>query len=200
MKLNSLPKTTTSAKKRLGRGYGSGKGGHTATRGTKGQKARSKVHIWFEGGQLPLIKRLPFQRGKGRFKSLKKNPLIVNLKYLNVFPQGSQITIKTLVNRDIVTAQAASTYGVKILGGGKLEKALKVTLPTSKSAAKAIKKAGGSIVKPTVPKKRAKASPKKPARPNPAKSPSKKKPRSSAKKKTTRKPKSLKKAPEKAKK
>jgi ribosomal protein L15 len=70
--LSSLTKITTGSKKRLGRGYGSGKGGHTSSRGQKGQKSRvgSKVPLWFEGGALPLSKRIPMWRGKGRFKSM----------------------------------------------------------------------------------------------------------------------------------
>ena len=67
MKLHQLTKTTTRSQKRRGRGYGSGVGGHTVGRGAKGQKARSNVSLWFEGGQLPLTKRLPFWRGKSRF-------------------------------------------------------------------------------------------------------------------------------------
>ena len=83
MKLESLPKITQKRRKRLGRGFGSGKG-KTAGRGTKGQKAREKVKFGFEGGQLPLTKRLPLRRGKGRNKPLKPAPLIVNLKYLYI--------------------------------------------------------------------------------------------------------------------
>ncbi|MBU1070791.1 uL15 family ribosomal protein, partial [Patescibacteria group bacterium] len=52
MNLSNLPKITQRPKKRVGRGYGSGKGGHTSGRGQKGQKSRSKIPIWFEGGQL----------------------------------------------------------------------------------------------------------------------------------------------------
>ena len=51
------------SKKRVGRGQGSGKGSHTSGRGAKGQKVRGKVHLYFEGGQLPITKRLPHQRG-----------------------------------------------------------------------------------------------------------------------------------------
>ena len=145
MNLDKLSKITSKSKKRVGRGYGSGKGGHTSTRGSKGQKARSKVHIWFEGGQLPLIKRLPFHRGKGRLKSLSKRPLILNLKYLNLLPSKEVVSIKTLVKHGLVREKEAIKYGVKILGGGSIKKPLKVALPTSKSAASAIKKAGGEI-------------------------------------------------------
>lgn len=145
MKLNKLPKSTTSSKKRLGRGYGSGKGGHTSSRGSKGQRARNKIKIWFEGGQLPLTKRLPFNRGKGRFRTIKNNPLIVNLKHLNLLPKNSKVTSDTLVKHKIINAKDAQKYTIKILGNSKLEKPLTVLLPTSKSAATAIKKAGGTL-------------------------------------------------------
>src|SRR3989339_1977927 len=74
MKLHEKTKLVARSSKRLGRGYGSGKGGHTSSRGQKGQKSRtgSKVPLWFEGGALPLSKRIPMWRGKGRFKSLQK--------------------------------------------------------------------------------------------------------------------------------
>jgi len=66
----SLPKVVTKRAKRLGRGYGSGKGGHTVGRGEKGQKTRNKIGVLFEGMKVKksLLKRLPFRRGKGKFK------------------------------------------------------------------------------------------------------------------------------------
>ena len=72
MNLNQLPKIKKTSKKRLGQGHGSGKV-KTSGRGTKGQKARNKVPMYFEGGALPLIKRLPYRRGKGRNKSFSFN-------------------------------------------------------------------------------------------------------------------------------
>ena len=74
MDLSSLPKITKRAAKRVGRGYGSGKGGHTSGRGSKGQKARGKLPLTFEGTKVKksLIKRLPLQRGKGKLKPQKK--------------------------------------------------------------------------------------------------------------------------------
>ncbi len=146
MQLNQLPSIKIRSQKRLGRGYGSGKGGHTSSRGAKGQHARNKVHIWFEGGQLPLIRRMPFQRGKLKFKSLHPKPVIVNLKFLNVLPENSEVSLQTLIDRKIIKAIDAKNCGVKILGEGKLTRRLKVSLPTSKSAAAAIIKAGGSII------------------------------------------------------
>ena len=71
MKLENLTKVTDRKKKRLGQGHGSGRG-KTGGRGTKGQKARGKVSLTFEGGALPLIKRLPFHRGKGKNKVFNK--------------------------------------------------------------------------------------------------------------------------------
>lgn len=144
MKLNSLPKTVKNKKRRVGRGVGSGRG-KTSGRGTKGQKARSKVRKGFEGGQLSLLKRLPFKRGKNRNPSFKNKPIIVNIKYLNLLPQGSLVTIKTLIKHRIVKDNDARNFGVKILGDGDLEKKLNVSVPCSRSAAKKIKDAGGSV-------------------------------------------------------
>jgi len=148
MKLNKLTKATTKKKKRIGRGYGSGKGGHTVGRGQKGFKARSKVGLLFSGTKMrkSWIKRLPFVRGKGKFKSHRPQPIIVNVKYLNIFKDGQKVTLKTLVKKGIV-AKGAEKTGVKILGDGKLEKKLTVELPVSQGALKKIEKAGGRVVK-----------------------------------------------------
>ena len=140
MELTALPKIIKRPKKRVGRGYGSGKGGHSSGRGFKGQHARNSVAIWFEGGQLPLIKRLPFQRGKGRFNSLHAKPVIVTLNQLNVLPVGSVVTVELLVKHTIITAKDAQKFKVKILNTGKLTKRLTVSIPTSAAAAAAIKK------------------------------------------------------------
>ena len=72
MELNKLAKTTVKTKKRLGQGHGSGRV-KTSGRGTKGQKARGKIPLRFEGGALPLIKRMPFHRGKGKNKGFSHN-------------------------------------------------------------------------------------------------------------------------------
>src|SRR5260221_1304622 len=71
--LNKLTKITEKPAKRLGRGYGSGKGEHTVGRGNKGMRARKsgEAPAWFEGGQLPLVKRLPMLRGKSRFNVIR---------------------------------------------------------------------------------------------------------------------------------
>lgn len=86
MKEFKLPKVVLRGKKRLGRGYGSGKGGHTVGRGQKGQKARNKIGILFEGMKMKksLIKRLPLQRGKGKFHAkLKRREKINKFKLKN---------------------------------------------------------------------------------------------------------------------
>lgn len=158
--LNQLPKTTTKRKKRVGRGYGSGKGGHTVGRGAKGLKARNKVGLTFAGTKIKksFLKRLPLQRGKGKFKPLKPRPIVVNLKYLNLLPKGSKVNLKTLVKQGIINEKEAEKNGVKILGDGELKMALTVELPCSKRAIKKIEKAGGKVVikkKPTGVKKRA---------------------------------------------
>ena len=143
-----LEKKETKRKKRVGRGYGSGKGGHTSGRGQKGQKSRSHIGILFEGMKVKksLIKRIPLMRGKGKFKAGKK-PLVVKLAYLNMLPAGSRVNIESLVKGGIVKRDDASKYGVKILGDGKLEKKLTIALPISKSAAKVVEKAGGKVIK-----------------------------------------------------
>ena len=145
MKLNNLPKITTKKKKRVGRGYGSGRGGHTTGRGNKGQKARSKVRLGFEGGQLPLIKRLPLMRGKGKFKSFRKKPLVVNVGLLNLFSKGEIVDLKTLVKYKIIKENDAKKFGAKILGDGELKVSLTVKLPCSKGAIKKIEEAGGKV-------------------------------------------------------
>lgn len=146
MKLHTLPKTNHQDKKRLGRGYGSGQGGHTSSRGQKGQKARSKVALWFEGGQLPLAKRIPFLRGKDRFKSLENQVVVLNLNDLEKFEDGAEVTKETLVSHKLVSLKEAANARVKILGSGTIDKKLVLRgLSISQSAAKKITAAGGTI-------------------------------------------------------
>lgn len=147
MELKNLTKTTQKGKKRVGRGYGSGKGGHTVGRGSKGDKARGKMGLLFEGTKVKksLLKRLPLRRGKGKLKSIKQNPLIINLKHLNLLSKGTLVNVESLVKAGLVEGKQARLWGVKILGDGELKVALKVVLPCSKSAQEKIKKAGGEI-------------------------------------------------------
>jgi len=144
--MTNLPKTVTRGKKRVGRGYGSGKGGHTAGRGQKGQKSRTKINIMFEGIKVrkSILKRTPQLRGKAKFKARVK-PAILNLDDLNVLPQGTKVDVEKLIKHGLVREKYAKRNGVKILGEGKLTKKLNVCVPVSKSAQKEIEKAGGTI-------------------------------------------------------
>lgn len=141
---HTLPKQTTKKLRRLGQGHGTGRG-KTSGRGTKGQNARSNRALSFEGGALPLIKRLPFRRGKGRNNSLKKKMVTINLDALNVLSAKSVVDIDTLIKHNIVVSSEAKKFGVKILGDGELSVMLTVKLPVSKSAKEKIEKIGGSV-------------------------------------------------------
>lgn len=129
------------AKKRLGRGIGSGLG-KTAGKGTKGQNARSGggVRPGFEGGQLPLFQRLP---KRGFHNHSRKEYAIVNLKQLNAFDDGAVVDVEALINAGLVKEVLD---GVKVLGQGELTKKLTVKANKfSESAKKAIEALGGSV-------------------------------------------------------
>lgn len=145
MKLHALPKIVAGRAKRVGRGYGSGKGGHTTGRGQKGQKTRGQIPLWFEGGQLPLIRRTPFIKGKRRFKSLTEKPIIVTLSQLSRFPDKAIIDYHSLVEVLKISPKRLEREKAKIVATGKLEKSFTVKIAASAAAAKAIEKAGGSI-------------------------------------------------------
>lgn len=144
MQLHTLHTVITKKKRRLGQGHGSGRV-KTSGRGTKGQKARGKISLTFEGGALPLIKRLPFHRGKGKNKVFKNKPVILNVRVLNMLPKNSQVTLETLTKHKIVSEGDAKQYGVKILGDGELSVPLHVLLPVSQGAKDKIEKAGGKV-------------------------------------------------------
>ncbi len=144
MRLNDLYPApgSTHARKRIGRGTGSGHG-KTAGKGHKGQKARSgaKPRIGFEGGQTPLYRRLPQRRG---FRNVtRKEYVVVNLDDLEMFEVGTEVTVERLVESGLVND---NKDGVKILGDGAISKALTVKAHKfSKSAQEKIKAAGGSV-------------------------------------------------------
>lgn len=144
MNLTNLQKIKSKSKKRVGLGHGSGRG-KTSGRGTKGLKARGNVPLDFEGGSLPLIKRLPFLRGKGRNKAIKSKPFVINVSALNLLPKNATVDLETLAKHGLVNLEYVKQTGVKILGDGELGVALTVKVPTSKGAAEKIKKAGGSV-------------------------------------------------------
>ena len=143
MKLNEL-KATEGARfvsKRIGRGQGSGTG-KTAGKGHKGQNARSGggVAIGFEGGQTPFFKRMPM---RGFTNYTRKEYAIVNVEDLNRFEDGATVDFEALKAAGLLKKQLD---GVKVLGGGKLEKKLTVKAQKfSKSAEKAIEEAGGKV-------------------------------------------------------
>ena len=129
-------------KRRIARGIGSGMG-KTATRGTKGQKARRQVHPNFEGGQTPIQRRLPVKKG---FRNINhKEYAIVNLDDLqNLFEDGAEVTVEDLVASGIISN---NKDGVKILAYGQLDKKLKVSAHKfSKKAVEAITAKGGEAV------------------------------------------------------
>jgi large subunit ribosomal protein L15 len=142
MELNNLKPAIGSTKnrKRIGRGTGSGHG-KTATKGHKGQKARSggNVEPGFEGGQMPMQRRLP-KRG---FNPLnRKEYTLVNLGQMEVFESGSCVDLEALLKNSIISKVRD---GVKVLATGELTKALSVKAHKFSAAAKAkIVAAGGT--------------------------------------------------------
>jgi len=142
MLLASLPKSTHKNKKRLGRGYGSGVGGHTVGRGQKGQKTRGTIPVWFEGGQLPIIRRTPFIKGKHRFQVINSQPITVNLDFLNKFSDNTVVDSK-LLSESLKLNEKEAKKGFKIVATGKLEKPLEIAVLATSGAIKLIEKAGG---------------------------------------------------------
>ena len=141
MKLNELSPAAGSAKAawRKGRGPGSGNG-KTAGKGHKGQNARSGggVRPGFEGGQLPLYRKLPKRGFKNRFAV---NYAIINVSDLNKFEDGAVVDLETLVEKRIVRK---SLDGLKVLGGGELTKNITVKATVFSATAKEkIEAAGG---------------------------------------------------------
>jgi len=130
---------STQVGKRKGRGCGTGNG-KTAGRGHKGQKARSggKVRVGFEGGQMPLARRIP-KRG---FNNIHAKPLTaVNLAALNVFEDGAEIDAAALIEKGIIDS---CKYGLKVIANGNLTKKLTVKAAAFSESAKAkIEEAGG---------------------------------------------------------
>lgn len=131
------------AKKRLGRGIGSGLG-KTSGKGHKGQNARSGggVRPGFEGGQMPLFRRLP---KRGFTNIFAKEYGIINIDDLNVFEEGTVVTPELLFSEGLIK-KAKAKDGVKILGNGELNKKLTVKAQQfSKSAVEKIEATGGKV-------------------------------------------------------
>ena len=141
MKLHEMSYTEGARRerKRIGRGHGSGHG-KTSGKGQKGQNARSGggVRLGFEGGQTPIMRRLP-KRGFTNFN--RKEYAIVNVASLNKFEDGTEVTPELLIECGLVKKELD---GIKILGEGELEKKLTVKANKfSKSAIATIEQAGG---------------------------------------------------------
>ena len=147
MKLNTLSIKKTKTKKRLGRGIGSGKG-KTCGRGHKGQKSRSGVAIKsFEGGQMPLYRRLP-KRG---FKSRKNNLIgIINLSQIQNYFDGGKFLPNQTINLSYLKKNKlmANKYKqLKLLGKGEIKNKVQIEINSISSAAKnKIEKSGGKII------------------------------------------------------
>ena len=138
MKLNELKYAEGSRSERTRKGRGRSSKGKTSGSGQKGQKARGKTRLGFEGGQMPLYRRIP-KRGFTNIN--RKDIVIVNVEELNVFDNGVEVTPELLIEAGIIKNVKD---GVKVLGEGKLEKKLTVLANRfSESAKKAIEDAGG---------------------------------------------------------
>ena len=143
MKLHELRPAagSKSAPKRVGRGTGSGLG-RNAGKGEKGQNARSGggVRPGFEGGQMPLYRRLP---NRGFTNPFTKHFVTINVDRLNIFDNGTEVTPELLLERRVVSKLMD---GVKILGNGNIEKSLTIAgCKLSKQAAEKIVAAGGKV-------------------------------------------------------
>ena len=143
MLLAELKKSTESSKKRLGRGYGSGVGGHTVGRGQKGQKTRGTMPVWFEGGQLPIVRRTPFIKGKHRFQVINSQPIAINLDFLNKFEDNAVIDA-ALLSKSLKLNEKESKRGFKIVATGKLEKPLQIAVLATPGAIKLIEAVKGT--------------------------------------------------------
>lgn len=149
MKQNELrpPKGANTERKRVGRGYGSGHG-KTSGSGQKGQKSRSggNMRVGFEGGQAPLIQRMPYKRGfRNPFKTEYQ---IVNLSDLERVGASGEITPESLTQLGLVAPRKASVkeFRVKVLGDGEVGRQLTVRVhKVSAQARSKIEAAGGSV-------------------------------------------------------
>jgi large subunit ribosomal protein L15 len=167
---NLTPATKRKARKRIGRGLGSGKGRYSG-RGIKGQKSRAGSHTMrpgFEGGQMPIYMRLGKKRGNTSKDAMPVGPHRTETQAVNVgeiervFRSGEEVTIESLLAKGLIKS---AKIDVKILGGGELKKKLSITAHRfSKGALEQIKAAGGTATALREPVER-KAKPKKARRP-----------------------------------
>lgn len=148
MDLSNLkaPKPNQKKAKRIGRGQGSGYGGHTVGKGHNGQKARSgyKERFWFEGGQMPLQRIVPKW---GFTNPFRKEYTAVNVGTVDLFVEAGKLESATISLDDLVEAGLADKNDrIKLLGEGDIEREIDIEVhKASKSAQKKVEDAGGSI-------------------------------------------------------
>ncbi|ASU85645.1 50S ribosomal protein L15 [Nocardiopsis gilva YIM 90087] len=142
LKLHHLRPAPGSNKAKIRKGRGEASKGKTAGRGTKGTKARSTVPVGFEGGQMPLIRRVPKIKGFSNAR-FKKTYQVVNLDKLSeLYPEGGEVTIDSLVAKGAVRKNQL----VKVLGTGEISVAVQVSANAfSTSAKEKITAAGGTV-------------------------------------------------------
>lgn len=143
MRMNELKPSSRfrKQKKRVGRGRGSGHG-KTACRGTKGQRSRSgsSIRPGFEGGQMPLKRRLP---KRGFTNIFKKRYAVVNIKDLNIFEEGTLVDNEVLIKRGLIKG---NYDGIKVLGDGEITHPITLKVHRfSKNAKDKIEAAGGKV-------------------------------------------------------
>ena len=141
-------KGATKSRKRIGRGVGSGYGGHSSTRGDKGQKSRSgaSIPIWFEGGQMPLQRRIPKFGFKNRFRTEYRG---INLSKLSQLIEEGRIDGSGIISPEVMVQAGIARKSdlIKILGDGDLSSPLKVSAHAFSASAKSkIEGAGGEVL------------------------------------------------------
>ena len=137
--LATLPSIIDKAAKRVGRGIGSGVGGHTTGRGAKGRNVRGKVKLTFDGTKIKKgwIKRLPFLRGKHRTNALPKPEIITLAQIEKNYKTGEVVSVQTIFEKFPRLDVRRQKFGVKILSAGTLTKKLTFTDVKLSAAARA---------------------------------------------------------------
>ncbi|HAM37660.1 MAG: 50S ribosomal protein L15 [candidate division WS6 bacterium GW2011_GWC2_36_7] len=146
MYLENIPKRNnrTMKGKRIGRGYGSGVGGHTVGRGSKGQKSRTghKSLVFFEGGNVAFFRRMPKYKGFNQSRKIENDAVNVNTLEKE-FKAGEIVSVETLKEKGIIKK---NSQGVKILGKGEIKIKINIDgVAVSAAAKEKIMKAGGTI-------------------------------------------------------
>ena len=141
-------KGATRSRKRIGRGVGSGYGGHSSTRGDKGQKSRSgaSIPIWFEGGQMPLQRRIPKFGFKNRFRTEYRG---INVSRLSRLIEEGRIDASEVITPEVMVQAGIARKSdlIKILGSGELSSPVKVSAHAFSASAKSkIEGAGGEVL------------------------------------------------------